>query len=33
MYANDLLLISCEFILVKKKLNAFFSVEKKPVGA
>ena len=33
MCANGLLLISCQFILVKIKLNALFSVKKKPAGA
>ena len=33
MCANGLLIIRCQFILLKIKLNAFFSVKKKPTGA
>ena len=33
MCANGLLITSCQFILVKMKVNAFISVGKKPVGA
>ena len=33
MRVNGLLITSCQFILVKRKLNAFFSVKKKPAGA
>ena len=30
--ANSLLIISCQFISMKIKINIFFSMEKKPAG-